>query len=570
MSILEAIRQLMQEINLDYFIFTDADPHMSEYVNEYYKFRTLISGFTGSNGVLILGINDGYLFTDGRYFIQAEKELSGTGITLMKMGMKDCPTLDAFLNELSSLGNKIGCLEDCLSFSSFNKYPIDYLDSDYSIVKKAYEIAYGKPYPAINIDTYIEELPFEIAGETVIEKINKVRDELEKAEGDIYISSNLEANMWLLNIRGRAISHTPVAMSYVVIEKESIKLFIMDSTNIHIDEMIEVYDYYSIKDYLKNLNINTTVIAKLSTLSAGIGKILVDINLKILDSDLNINLNKAIKNEIEIENIKKYYEKDNIIVSKFINYMKTNDLSGKNEYEVGLMLDNMRLQDDECFDLSFDTISASGPNAAMMHYEATKDNYSEILKNNLYLVDSGGQWRGATTDITRTIVIGKPTYKMQHDYTRVLRGMLRLSNAVFMEGCTGVNLDILAREPMWEEGDDYKCGTGHGIGYILSVHEGPNSIRWKTLPDDVVLKPGMIMSCEPGIYRQDEYGIRIENILLVKEKCVTNDGRFLCFETLTYVPFDDDLILENEMEPKEIQWLREYKNKCDNIVNFFT
>ena len=238
------------------------------------------------------------------------------------------------------------------------------------------------------------------------------------------------------------------------------------------------------------------------------------------------------------------------------------DLSDKNEFYLEQMLDNMRLSHEECYDLSFNTISASGPNAAMMHYSASKENSSNILNNSLYLVDSGGQWIGATTDVTRTVHVGEVTYEMKHDYTRVVRGMLSLQNAVFLEGVTGVNLDILAREPMWEEGDDYKCGTGHGIGFMLNVHEGNHAIRWKSTSKDVSLRPGMLVSDEPGIYKEGKYGIRLENILLVKEKCETPDGRFLCFECLTYVPLDEDLILRDEMSYRELKWLDEYQSKC--------
>ena len=327
---------------------------------------------------------------------------------------------------------------------------------------------------------------------------------------------------------------------------------------------VNIHTYDSFKEYLKITDSNTKIVLEKSSFSAGNIEILKNRNVKIIDSDLNIKLMKSIKNETEIENIRKYYYKDNEIVTRFINELNDINVNEYNEYDLAMKLDNMRKSDPDCFDLSFDTISASGPNGAMMHYQASFDKNSKILNNSLYLFDSGGQWKGATTDITRTILVGEATYEMKHDYTRVVRGLLNLSNAVFMEGCTGVNLDILAREPMWEEGDDYKCGTGHGIGYILSVHEGPNAIRWKSNPSDAILKPGMIMSCEPGIYKEGKYGIRIENILLVKEKCKTNDGVFLCFETLTYVPLDMKLILLDEMNNKEIKWLEEYNMKCNN------
>ncbi|MCQ2542576.1 MAG: aminopeptidase P family protein [Lachnospiraceae bacterium] len=562
MNMIEAVRKQMEERNIDYLMLVDSDPHFSEYVNDYYKFRSLVSGFTGSNGTLILGKNDGYLFTDGRYFIQAENQLKGTGISLMKLGIEGYPTLIQFLDSLSKNGMKIAALEDCISISMYEKLPIDYLDSDYSIIFNAYKEAYGKEYPNIIFDEFIEELPLEIAGESRESKISKIRNSLDKLEADLYISSTLEDNMWLLNIRGRAIPCNPVSICYLTISKDSVDLYLLGNNDFKLSN-VNIHTYDSFKEYLKITDSNTKIVLEKSSFSAGNIEILKNRNVKIIDSDLNIKLMKSIKNETEIENIRKYYYKDNEIVTRFINELNDINFNEYNEYDLAMKLDNMRKSDPDCFDLSFDTISASGPNGAMMHYQASFDKNSKILNNSLYLFDSGGQWKGATTDITRTILVGEATYEMKHDYTRVVRGLLNLSNAVFMEGCTGVNLDILAREPMWEEGDDYKCGTGHGIGYILSVHEGPNAIRWKSNPSDAILKPGMIMSCEPGIYKEGKYGIRIENILLVKEKCKTNDGVFLCFETLTYVPLDMKLILLDEMNNKEIKWLEEYNMKCN-------
>ena len=563
MNMIDAVRKQMEERNIDYLMLVDSDPHFSEYVNEYYKFRSLVSGFTGSNGTLILGKNDGYLFTDGRYFIQAENQLKGTGISLMKLGIEGYPTLIQFLDSLSKNGMKIAALEDCISISMYEKLPIDYLDSDYSIIFNAYKEAYGKEYPNIIFDEFIEELPLEIAGESRESKISKIRNSLDKLEADLYISSTLEDNMWLLNIRGRAIPCNPVSICYLTISKDSVDLYLLGNNDFKLSN-VNIHTYDSFKEYLKITDSNTKIVLEKSSFSAGNIEILKKRNVKIIDSDLNIKLMKSIKNETEIENIRKYYYKDNEIVTRFINELNDIDFNEYNEYDLAMKLDNMRKSDPDCFDISFDTISASGPNGAMMHYQASFDKNSKILNNSLYLFDSGGQWKGATTDITRTILVGEATYEMKHDYTRVVRGLLNLSNAVFMEGCTGINLDILAREPMWEEGDDYKCGTGHGIGYILSVHEGPNAIRWKSNPSDAILKPGMIMSCEPGIYKEGKYGIRIENILLVKEKCKTNDGVFLCFETLTYVPLDMKLILLDEMNNKEIKWLEEYNMKCNN------
>ncbi len=561
---IKEIRDLMNKYNMDFVLFKDSDPHMSEYTNDYYKQRTKISGFTGSNGTLIVGMEDAYLFTDGRYFIQAENELKNTGIKLMKVGEKGYPSLNDFINDLISSGKKVFTNDKLISYKEFTHYKLSSNDYSKRLFYDAFEAEYKRKYDCFEVVSDIEVLPLEISGETSISKLSRVREKMKENSLDAFVSSDLAVNMWLFNIRGNAIPCNPVAFSYAFITPKDAFLFVYDSDKVkdRIDNC-QICEYEDFEQFLED-NVKSSMSVAFDYLStpAFIGNLLKDKKCIMKDYDAETNLFKAVKNDIEIQNIKKYYEKDNRIVKDFIDYVKNNDLSGINEYDLANKLDNMRLSKPECLDLSFDTISAFGPNAAMMHYEATEESNSKIEKDNLYLVDSGGQWVGATTDITRTVAIGNPTYKMKHDYTRVLRGLLHLQNAVFMEGVTGVNLDILARLPLWEEGDDYKCGTGHGIGYRLCVHEGPNSIRWRHTAKDAVLKPGMIMSDEPGIYREGEYGIRLENVILVKEKCVTNDGKFLCFEPLTYVPFDEDLILREEMSEEEKKWLSDYLSKC--------
>lgn len=561
---LNEIRKLMKNHNMDYFLFKDSDPHMSEYVCDYYRQRTKVSGFTGSNGTLIVGLEDAFLFTDGRYYIQAEKELDGTGIKLMKMGERNCPSVKDFISEITSSGKKIYTNDSLISYKDYLNY--GFFDKDFSkdIFYDAYENKYHQKYPELNADTDVCVLDIELTGESVSGKIKRIRDKMDVTKTDVFVSSDLAVNMWIYNIRGNAVPNNPVAFCHSAVTKDGAYLFIKDKEKLSaIDSSVVVRDYDEILDFIDECKDYTTFTFDYSKTPASLAKRIKNKKGSIIkNGDCQTSLMKCIKNDTEINNIRKYYSKDNKIVKEFLEFVKSNDLSGMNEYDLSQKLDGMRLSDEDCFDLSFDTISAFGSNAAMMHYEATQEKNIEIGKDNLYLVDSGGQWRGATTDITRTVAIGNPSYKMKHDYTRVLRGLLHLQNATFMEGVTGINLDILARLPMWEEGDDYKCGTGHGIGYRLCVHEGPNNIRWRQSLDDVVLRTGMIMSDEPGIYREGEYGIRLENVILVKEKCVTKDGRFLCFECLTYVPFDEDLILRNEMSPQELEWLDDYMRKC--------
>ena len=588
MRLIDCIREEMKNAGYDWYLTKDCDPHMSEYVNDYYKFRTLISGFTGSNGTLAIGLEKAYLFTDGRYFIQAEKELEGSGIELMKLSTPGFPTIKEFVNNLIKEGLTVACPSEIFSYKEILDYGFNALDNDNAVFLDAYYKFKGEEYPKPQIDDTVEFLSEELTGESTDKKIEKIRKYLIDNEIFYYFSASLDSNMWLLNIRGNAIKYNPMAFSYVMVTPREACVFIFDNegkyrreeilndSRIHLsknfDETIDLFKkqrincflYEHFEKFLSNLPGSRRACFAFDKMPAKFARILENKNYQLINSDCNVSRLQAMKNETEINNLREAYSKDNKVVSEFQKWVKENDVTNMTEFDLMKRLDSMRLYNSDCRDLSFDTISASGPNAAMMHYESKEDDCSDILKDNLYLFDSGGQWIGGTTDITRTVAIGTPTYEMKHDYTRVARGMLALMNAVFIEGCSGLNLDVLAREPMWEEGDDYKCGTGHGVGYMLSVHEGPHAIRWMQKPvgREAILRPGMLVSDEPGIYKEGRYGIRIENILLVREKCVTEDGRFLCFECLTYVPLDEDLLLRDEMSDKEIMWLDHYQNAC--------
>ena len=591
MRLIDCIREEMKNAGYDWYFTKDSDPHMSEYVNDYYKFRSIISGFTGSNGTLAVGIDKAYLFTDGRYFIQAEKELEGSGIELMKLSTPGYPTIKEFINKLIKEGLTVACPSDIFSYKEILDYGFNALDNDNSVFLNAYYRFKGEEYPEAKIDDSVEFLSDELTGENTEKKIEKIRKYLIDNEIFYYMSASLDSNMWLLNIRGNAIKYNPMAFSFVIVTPRDVSVFIYDNdgknrdlvagkdTRIHLssgfeetsslfrNQKINCFLYNNFEKFLANLPGSRRACFAFDKMPAKFAKILESKNYQLINSDCNVSRLQAIKSDVEINNLREAYRKDNKVVCEFQNWVKANDVTSMNEYELMKRLDSMRLYNSDCRDLSFDTISASGPNAAMMHYESKENDCSMILNDNLYLFDSGGQWIGGTTDITRTVAIGTPTYEMKHDYTRVARGMLALMNAVFIEGCSGLNLDVLARVPMWEEGDDYKCGTGHGVGYMLSVHEGPHAIRWMQKPvgREAILRPGMLVSDEPGIYKEGKYGIRIENILLVREKCETPDGRFLCFECLTYVPLDENLLLREEMSDREIMWLDHYQNACNSI-----
>ncbi|MCR4649102.1 MAG: aminopeptidase P family protein [Lachnospiraceae bacterium] len=579
MEFIDCIRDEMKTKGYDLFLLKDCDPHLSEYVNDYYKFRSVASNFKGSNGLLAVGLEEACLFTDGRYFIQAEKELSGGSIKLMKLSTPGYPTIREYVRGFADKGKTVACPSDIFSYKECLNYGINALDDKNYVFLNAYKKYFNKDYPDLKADDTVSILSDDLTGESCESKVLKVQKTLSDTDADFYLSAVLDSNMWICNIRGKAIRYNPVALSYVMITKDEAFLFLFKNS----DTSDDVFD--EIKNELKKQGISVALYEEFESVLRGLpdnkkacflfdkmpvkyANILNEKNYDLINSDCKVSMMKSIKNETEINNLREAYRKDNKVVKDFIEWIGNNDVTSLKEYDLMVKLDEMRLSEEDCYDLSFDTISASGPNAAMMHYESYKDDCSAILDNSLYLVDSGGQWKGGTTDITRTVAIGIPTYEMKHDYTRVARGMLALMNAVFIEGCTGINLDILAREPMWEEGDDYKCGTGHGVGYMLSVHEGPQAIRWiqGAYGRDAVLKPGMLVSDEPGIYKEGRYGIRIENILLVKEKYETADGKFFCFECLTYVPLDEKLLLRDEMTGREVKWLDDYQDKCKTLV----
>lgn len=568
--ILDYFENIMNETGLDYFCIKDADEHNSEYVCDEFKFRTVLSGFTGSNGTLIVGKDESCLFTDGRYFIQAANELKNTGIKLMKMNTPGFPSLEEYIGGLIKNGKIVGYYPRNFSYKEFKKYKFNYADNENSIFKSAYFKLKNEEYKENLFDSSVYKIDDKLAGANVSDKLAFVRNNIRGNKCDFVIVSSLDSNMWLYNIRGKAIKYNPVAMSYSYISEDEACLFVKDYCKYKnefedlTDLGIKLYEYEEFYGFVSSLKGLKGMVDE-NSLCAYVSNILLTNRNELIDSDGGIGLNKCIKNDTEIQNIKRIYLKDSFVLREFLDYVSNNDLSDQNEYTLSIKLDSMRLADEECFDLSFDTISASGPNGAMMHYEATKESNSKIQNNNLYLVDSGGQWYGGTTDVTRTVCVGNPTYEMQHDYTLVLRGLLNLQNAVFIEGCNGRNLDTFARAPLWREFSDYKCGTGHGIGYMLNVHEGPFSIS--KLAKDVEIKPGMIVSDEPGIYKENKYGIRLENILLCVIKGEAEGDTYLGFEPLTYVPFDEKLILRNEMNSQEIKWLDEYQEKCIDLLN---
>lgn len=572
------LRKLMKEAGIDYYIVPTADYHNSEYVNDYFKMREFLSGFTGSAGTLVVSGKEAGLWTDGRYFVQAESELGGSGIVLYKMQEENVPTIKEYLEKNVSEGQTVG-FDGRVVDAFFGKELED------AFAGKNVTLAYDKDIaaqlwqdrPAMPVSR-VWIVSGENCGMSVSEKLAKVREKMAEEKAAHLLLSKLDDIMWLYNIRANDVECNPVALSYTFLSKEKAVLFIQPGA---LTEEVRVYlkennvvceDYDTITEYLKNCEIAGKVWCSGADISYMLYK-LVQGRAELVDQSNPTELMKAVKNPVELRQIRECYLRDSVALTKFLFWMKEN--AGKvpmDELGVAAKLDGMRAGIPGFLELSFPTISAYKSNAAMAHYSATKEHFSRIEADGFYLVDSGGQYEGGTTDVTRTIALGAITDEMKLHFTKVACAMLRMADARFLYGCTGRNLDIIAREPLWECGLDYKHGTGHGIGYILNVHEGPHSLRWQYRPEvpETKLEEGMIVSDEPGMYVQDSHGIRTENIVEVVKEDKNEYGQFMGFRHLTYVPIDLDAIDTQYMEPSDIRKLNAYhESVCQKLAPYF-
>ncbi len=563
-SRIEKLQSQIRKENIDFYIIPTSDFHNSEYVGDYFKIREWYSGFTGSNGTLLVAEDFVGLWTDGRYFVQAEKELAGSGIELFRLGDEGVPTIPEYIYKSGKKGVRIG-----FDGRILRKFYVDRMlnccqELEPEIVCEedmAGDLWEDRPLLSKE-EVFV--LPQEYRGRSISEKYEMVLSKMKEERADFLFVSKLDDIMWFLGIRGNDVECNPVALSYLFLTKDKKYLFIVkDALSPCAAEYLSandvcIRDYEDVFAFLEKETEGLYGIAdaeETSYLAASI----IEKKGHILTASNPIEAIKAIKTPDEIEQMRRFFLEDSAAVCRFIYYMKNHGV-GMSEYEAAEYLDNLRAQLPGFKGLSFPTISAYGSNAAMMHYEAGADDCAVIKNKGFLLVDSGGQYLGATTDVTRTIAMGELTEEEKKYFTLVAVGMLRLQNAVFLEGCTGRNLDIMAREPLWEIGMDYKCGTGHGVGCYLNVHEGPHSIRWRYVKDivETVLKEGMVVTDEPGVYLQDRMGIRTENVLLIKKKVCNSDGAFLEFEPLTFVPIDLEAIDVAYLEPSDIRKLNEY------------
>lgn len=561
---LELLRNEMKRDNIKAYLILTSDPHDNEYIADYFfSERLFFAPFTGDAGELLITDSDAYLFTDGRFFIQAELELKDSGITLMKVGEKGVLSLNDFIktNDLYPLGvNTLHINENLFEKISSNNKEI--IDKDYSYLIK--------DRPSMSKEKLFK-LADNLNSLTSKEKIQLINEKTIELGADANLVTTLDDIAWILNIRGKDIKCNPVFYSYLYLSKEIGNHLFIDKEKIdfNLDE-VEIHSYEEITEFLaKHKNVKTLI--DKSRINAKLFNIL----LKPLLGKNPSYLLKAIKGETEIKNSREIQILDGVAMIKFGCFLKDNLENNLNEYDYSEELKKYRFENERCFDLSFETIAAVGSNAAQMHY-GPKPNKSSLVTNKDFelLIDSGGQYFGGTTDTTRTYAIGKALSKEYiHDYTLTLKSMINLTTSVFLDKSTGQTLDIKAREIMWKEGLDYKCGTGHGVGYILNVHEGPNGFRYRHVAerdDGAEIVPGMITTVEPGVYKENKYGIRIENDLLCIPAFETDMGIFYKFETLTCVPIDLRAIDKKMLNNEEIKWLNSYhKWVYESLAKYF-
>lgn len=554
---LVALRKEMEKEGISALIIPTSDPHSTEYVCEHYAARKYVSGFTGSAGILVVCKECAGLWTDGRYFLQAADQLKDSGIDLMKMGQEDTPSIEDYILEHLENKETVGFDGRLITIAQADQYQEAFEEKELTINAEVDLVdriwTNRPPLPASQTFLYDEKY----AGKSVADKLADVRKEMEACKADHLIITKIDEVAWLLNLRADDIKYYPVALAYMILSKDCGTLYIdesrldqesrqlYESLNLSIKGYDEIYADVPELDGLVWLDPDTANIR----LSISLTTASIEFASPIIDL-------KAIKNECEIANTKIAHLKDAVAVCKFMYWLKHTDLSKESELSVSAKLQSFRAQQENYIEDSFAPICAYQEHGAIIHYQSTEESNVPLEEKGFLMIDSGGQYIEGTTDITRTFVLGPITEKQRHWFTVVLRGHIRLEMAHFLEGCSGKNLDILAHGPIWDEQMDYQHGTGHGVGHLSSVHEGPQSIRWKG--NDAILHPGMITSDEPGIYLPNEFGIRHENEILAVADEKNFYGQFMHFETLTWVPFDRSGIDASLLLENELAWLNAY------------
>jgi Xaa-Pro aminopeptidase len=565
---LQLLRKLMRQNGFSAYIIPTDDFHSSEYVGDYFKTRKYMSGFTGSAGTLVVLPDEAALWTDGRYFLQAEEQLKDSSILLMKMGQPNVPSIAEYLCEHLSEETKIGFDGRTVTNRFVNKIAEKTnvkgitFHGEYDLVDQIWE-----DRPSLSAEP-VWELPVEYAGLSREEKLAKVREKIKEQGADTLLVTALDEIAWLLNLRGNDVLNTPVFLAYMLIEKETALLFAQEkifSAEI-CDRLwqagVNILPYEKIEELLRNLTERQTILVDGGRVNYRLMHCIPE-RVKKVEASSPIEWMKAVKTPAEMEHIREAHVKDGVAVTKFIYWLKTEAAQGGiTEMGAAEKLEEFRKQMDGYLGPSFEPIIAYGEHGAIVHYEATPETDVLFQPCGLCLADTGGHYIDGTTDVTRTIALGEVTQEEKEAYTTVLKGHLNLAAARFPYGVCGQNLDVLAREPLWERGLDFNHGTGHGVGYLLSVHEGPQNFRWRMKDAAYVpLEEGMVISNEPGLYLTGKFGIRHENLMLCRKGEKNEYGQFMYLEPLTMVPFDRDAIDLQLLTERELTLLNEYHKK---------
>lgn len=561
----ERLMKLREEMNkegMQAYIIPTSDFHETEYVSEYFAARKYMSGFTGSAGVLVVLLDKAGLWTDGRYFIQAANQLAGSGIDLMKQGQEDTPSIEEYIVTNLTQGSVVGFDGRVMNVNDANKYKQAFMMHDIKMVTDkdlVGRIWDDRPaLPCTETFHYDEKY----AGKSISEKLTQVREAMKGYNCRSHIVTKIDEIAWLYNLRAHDVPHFPVALAYTIIKENDAMIYIdasrldEESKTLFAQNHIQVKDYEAIYEDVKTLEGPVLVDGNFVN-----SKIVYSLNTENVYAQDPIVLLKAMKNEIELANTRNAHIKDGVACTKFMYWLMQNVNNGISEMSAQEKLQELRKEQADYLEDSFNTICAYKEHAAMMHYSSNEETNVELKPEGMLLVDSGGQYLDGTTDITRTFVLGSITEEEKKWFTLALKGHIRLEKANFLYGCRGLNLDILARGPLWDLDMDYQCGTGHGVGHLSNVHEAPNGFRWKIVPernDSCVLEEGMITSNEPGVYVEGEFGIRHENEMVVVKGNKNFYGQFMHFETLTFVPFDRKGIDKSLLSEDELAWLNDY------------
>jgi len=573
------MRKAMEKKQITAYLLPCSDRHGSEYVGAHDECVKYFSGFTGDSAELLVLPEKAYLWTDGRYFVQAEKELKGTGVRLMKMGNPGVPSLDQFLKDTLKKKETFGFYAPLFSAGRMSELT-EKLQAKGVRIRDTEDLAdsvwENRPARSGN-PVRIHELAY--AGESIGEKLEQIREEMKRRDCDLFLTAAMDETAWLTNLRGSDILCNPVFLSYLMVFEKSCILFIQpEEMNPQIrtylkENTVTVKNYDSWESEVKKLK-GRRILADVNKMDYGTWKDLTGESAsprnKITDALSPVALCKCIKNKTEIRCMKKSHIRDGVYLTKYLYWLKKNIREGKRitETEASDYLDALRAADRNFVSLSFPTISAYGENAAMCHYQASPRTAAVLRAKGFYLADSGAQYLDGTTDVTRTIALGKTTAAEKRDYTLTVIGMLRLLHAVFPYGIRGTNLDTFARSALWEKGRDFNHGTGHGVGFLNNVHEMPVSVRMspnRNAKYDLPFVPGMVTSDEPGIYMDGHYGIRTENMILCRE--VKQGSGFLTFETLTFAPLDPDPLDPSLMKEEDIENYNEYQGQVWEKIN---